>query len=174
MRVDTVLRTVMVGGLLLGGSTAAFAAKWWNPLTWFEGSEKAKAEKTRYATERKDYVQTLEEAKATGDPKTIKQARAELRNFDKAHAKRMREIRKETHEQLRREHAAEHRAKAKDEERKAAKIERKAAKAEEKAARKDEFKAKPDDFDRDEDMEPRHDRGHGVQGHGGGAKGKGK
>jgi len=89
--------------------TLAVAARWWNPFTWFERSESAKIADANYRTDRKDLLATLEEAKQSGDRQTIKQARAELRTFDKAHAKRIREMRKETHQVMREEHKATHR-----------------------------------------------------------------
>lgn len=90
---------------------AAEAAKWWNPFNWFESSEQVRAETARYKSERPDYLLTLDEARGTGDPQTIRQARQELRDFDKAHAKRIKALRKESHQQMRLAHKGEHRLK---------------------------------------------------------------
>lgn len=104
------LWSMIVAAMFLGSSTPAFAAKWWNPLTWFEESGAAKAEKAMYRIERPLLVETVDEAKQTGDKETIEQARAELRDFDKAYDKRLKAIRKKKHETLKVEHKAQHKA----------------------------------------------------------------
>lgn len=114
---------LFAGLFVLATAAPAGAAKWWNPLTWFEDSEKVKAETAKYKAERPQYVSTLDEAKQTGDAQTIRKARAELREFDKAHEKRVRELRKETHQQMRLAHKDAH--KAEKDERKAMKAESK-------------------------------------------------
>lgn len=97
----------VIGWLFLSASSAA-AFTWWNPMTWFKSSEAVKTETLKYKAERPGYVETLEEARMTGDPETIRLARQELRDFDKAHDRRLREIRKKEHAEMRQAHKDAH------------------------------------------------------------------
>lgn len=105
------LLTLLLAALFIGGWAAqAEAAKWWNPLTWFEKSADARSERLVYDAGRAQRSDALAAAKKSGDKKAIRQAREEMHEYNKAHKTRMNELRKETRGRLKQEHKAAHKA----------------------------------------------------------------
>lgn len=94
---------------MLFTAASAQAARWWNPLSWFESPD-VKVAKAVYKAERISLENSLEEAWREDDPETIRQARKELIEFDKDHQRHLRELRKKTHAQMRLAHKADHKA----------------------------------------------------------------